>query len=89
MYWISAQTPAFYVSKDSISARFWTQEDNCYDVMLDINSNKFFATITADEKWVEKFELVSMKWFAELSMELINTIKKLIFSLFIMKNQTN
>lgn len=66
------------VNEDNIKAIFEKNEDDSYDVTLEINSNKFLINMTRSWNIIEQLEILAIKWFIEFSNKLILTIKKLI-----------
>ena len=66
------------VNEDNIKAIFEKNEDDSYDVTLEINSNKFLINMTRSLNIIEQLEILAIKWFIEFSNKLILTIKKLI-----------
>lgn len=66
------------ISIDNIKATFVGKEENKYDIILEINSNKFLIAMEAIADQIEQFEIVAIKWFIELSNKIITMVKKLI-----------
>ena len=66
------------VSLDNTSAIFTENADGSYDVILEINSNKFLITMHNIANEIESLEIIATKWFVELSNKIILMIKKLI-----------
>lgn len=63
---------------ENIKATFTEQEENTYDVTLEINSNKFLISIQHIADEIQQLEIIAVKWFIELSNKIILTLKKLI-----------
>ncbi len=70
------------VKFESISAAFTMIADKTYEVMLEINSNKFLIHFTTTMNKIEKFEIVAVKWFIDMSVSIMKTIKKIIYKLY-------
>ncbi len=67
----------------NIKATFSCGEDSFYDIVLEINSNKFFLSVQQISHQIEEFQVVCVKWFIELSNKLIFLLKQLVSHLFI------
>ena len=63
---------------DNVRAIFTENNDWSYDVILEINSNKFLITLQNIANQIESLEIVATKWFVEISNKIILMIKKLI-----------
>ncbi|MFA7717554.1 MAG: hypothetical protein WC875_02470 [Candidatus Absconditabacterales bacterium] len=63
---------------ENIKATFTEQEENTYDVTLEINSNKFLISIQHIADEIQQLEIIAVKGFIELSNKIILTLKKLI-----------
>lgn len=66
------------INEDNIKAIFEKNEDDSYDVTLEINSNKFLINIKRSWNIIEQLEILAIRWFIDFSNRLILTIKKLI-----------
>lgn len=66
------------INEDNVRAIFDRNEDDSYDVTLEINSNKFLVNIKNYWDLIENLEIIAIKWFVEFSNKLIQTIKRLI-----------
>lgn len=66
------------INEDNIRAVFEKNEDNSYDVTLEINSNKFLINMRNSWNAIEQLEILAIKWFIDFSNTLILTIKKLV-----------
>lgn len=66
------------VHLENIHAIFNKNLDGSYDVILEINSNKFLIVIQKIANEIEKLEIITSKWFIEISNKIIIMIKKLI-----------
>lgn len=63
---------------DNISAVFTENADGSYDVILEINSNKFLLVLHNVANQIESLEVIATKWFIEISNKIVLMIKKLI-----------
>jgi len=70
------------VDFENIKATFWKLTDNLYEVVLEINSNKFLIHFDVAMNRIEQFEIIAVKWFVELSMNILRTLRKIIFKLY-------
>jgi len=81
-YQTSLITPAILsqqsINFDNIRATFTNTAENFYDIVLELNSNKFLINIEAISDSIEKFEILSTKWFVELSNKIIMMLKNLV-----------
>lgn len=75
------------ITRNSIKASFTeTQKDN-YEVLLEVSSNKFLVNIVTDTTgMIQWFEIVTVKWFMELSKRVIEVIKNITSHLWKMCN---
>ncbi|MBU0627343.1 hypothetical protein KKG31_08605 [Patescibacteria group bacterium] len=62
----------------NIKATFSNVVDSFYDVALEINSNKFILNIETIGDAIERFEVIAVKGFVELSNKIITLLKKLV-----------
>lgn len=67
----------------NIKATFACAEDWFYDVVLEINSNKFFLSVQQIANQIQEFQIICVKWFIELNNKLIFLLKQLMVHLFI------
>lgn len=63
---------------DNIKATFVGIKENFYDIVLEINSNKFLISMEAIADTIEQFEIIATKGFIELSNRIITIVKKLV-----------
>ena len=63
---------------DNVRALFTENSDGSYDVILEINSNKFLIAIQNVANHIESLEIIATKGFVEISNKIILMIKKLI-----------
>ena len=66
------------VCLDNIHATFMENADGSYDVILEINSNKFLIAVEKIANQIERLEIIATKGFVEISNRIILMIKKLI-----------
>ncbi len=62
----------------NIKAAFVETQENTFDVVLEINSNKFVIAMQSFADQIYQFEIIAIKWFIELSNKIILTLKKLV-----------
>lgn len=67
---------------NSVKANFSAWEDGFYDVVLEVNSNKFFLSVQQVFDQIQEFSVVCVKWFIELTNTLILLLKQLVSQLF-------
>jgi len=63
---------------DNIKATFVSIKENMYDIVLEINSNKFLISMENIADSIEQFEIIAVKGFIELSNRIVGIVKKLI-----------
>lgn len=63
---------------DNIQALFTENADGSYDVVLEINSNKFLIAVHNIANRIERFEIIATKGFIEISNKIILMLKKLV-----------
>jgi len=66
------------VCLDNVHATFTENIDGSYDVILEINSNKFLISVEKIANQIERLEIIATKGFVEISNKIILIIKKLI-----------
>lgn len=66
------------IDDGNIKAMFYKNEDDSYDITLEINSNKFLINMRNCWNTVEQLEIIAIKWFVEFSNKLILTIKRVV-----------
>lgn len=66
------------VCLDNVHATFTENVDGSYDIILEINSNKFLITVEKIENQIERLEIIATKGFVEISNKIILMIKRLI-----------
>jgi len=67
---------------ENIKASFVQLWEDLYELVLEINSNKFLINFKATMNQIEQMEIVAIKWFVELSINIIKTIKKIVYMLY-------
>jgi len=72
-----------FVYLKNVKATFIPWVDWFYDVVLEINSNKFFLSVQHIFDHIEEFSIVCVKWFVELSNKLILLLRQLLSHLFL------
>ncbi|MEI7919889.1 MAG: hypothetical protein WCH65_07130 [bacterium] len=66
------------VSLENVHATFTETTYGSYDVILEINSNKFLIALHNVADQIESLEIIATKGFVEISNKIILMIKKLI-----------
>lgn len=67
------------VDLEGIRAMFTEVVDGVYDVVLEINSQKFLVRMWNDCDRIENFEVIATKWFVyDLTNNLVLTLKNLV-----------
>lgn len=66
---------------DNIKATFVNLE-GIQELLLEINSNKFLINFKTSMNRIEEMEIVAVKWFVELSLWVLRTIKKIVTKLY-------
>lgn len=67
---------------DNIGWSFYLVGENIYEVFLDINWNKFLFLIEIKMNKIEKFEIIAIKWFVDVSFRLLKLLKKIVYKLY-------
>ncbi|MFA5747480.1 MAG: hypothetical protein WC872_00020 [Candidatus Absconditabacterales bacterium] len=63
---------------DSVKATFSNIKDNVYDVILEINSHKFLISIENLFDEIQKFEIIAVKGFIEITNKFVSMLKVLV-----------
>ena len=69
-------------TNENINAFFYKIWDNEYEVLLEVNSNKFLIHIKTAMKKIEQFEILAVKGFVELSLGLLRLVKQIVYKLY-------
>ncbi len=67
---------------DQVKATFTKVTNAVHEVVLEINSHKFFIKIQAGLKSLEHFEIIAVKGFVELGMKIIRLLKNIVTKLY-------
>lgn len=70
------------VVRNSIRASFTEMQQNNYEVLLEVSSNKFLVNMVTDWTNVQAFEIIAVKWFMELSQRIIDLVKRVVLHLW-------
>lgn len=70
------------VNWNSVKAVFTELDVNNYEVLLEVSSNKFLVNMVADWDWVQYFEIISVKWFMEMTRKVMDLVRRLVFHLW-------
>ena len=62
----------------NIKAIFTELKTGVYDIILEVNSHKFLINIESNSNQIEKFEILSAKWFIEISNKIVLILRKLV-----------
>ncbi len=75
---------SFYkaISNESVNAVFHRVGENSYEVELEVNSNKFLLFFTTIMGKIEKFEIIAVKGFVNLSVNIVRILKKIVYKLY-------
>lgn len=68
---------------NAVKANFSAWENDFYDIVLEVNSNKFFLSVQQSFNQIQEFTIVCVKWFVELSNTLILLLRQLVSQLFL------
>lgn len=71
-----------HVSFEHIKANFVKIGEKLHEVVLEINSQKFFIHIKTGFKKLEQFEIIAVKWFLDLWVKVVHFLKKLVTALY-------
>ncbi|MEI6117789.1 MAG: hypothetical protein WCP92_00565 [bacterium] len=63
---------------DNVNALFTENGDGSYEVVLEINSNRFLIAVNNIADQIESLEIIATKGFIEISNKIILMIKRLI-----------
>lgn len=66
------------ICTENIKATFTPGANGTFDVVLEVNSNKFLICMQSIADQIEMFEIIAVKGFIELSNRIILTIRKLV-----------
>lgn len=66
------------ITMDNIKAVFTNIRENVYEVVLEISSHKFVISLENIFEKIEKFEILAVKWFMEITRKSVQTLKKLV-----------
>jgi len=69
-------------SRDHIKANFVKVGESLHEVVLEINSQKFFINISAGLEKLEHFEVVAVKGIVELWVKVMKLLKKVVSILY-------
>ncbi len=67
---------------DQVKATFTKVANAVHEVVLEINSHKFFIQIKAGFKSLEHFEIIAVKGFIELGMKIVKLLKNIVTKLY-------
>ncbi len=56
--------------------------EKMHDVVLEVNSQKFLIRIKAGLQKLEKFEVLAVRWFVELWVKVLNTLRRIVTVLY-------
>lgn len=67
------------VTRNSVKASFTEIQQSNYEVLLEVSSNKFLVKMVTDVSWIiQWFEIIAVKWFMELSKNVIKVVKSVV-----------
>jgi hypothetical protein len=67
---------------ENIKAIFNKIKENDYEVLLEVNSNKFLIHIKTAMNKIEEFEILAIKGFIEISLSLLKILKTIVYKLY-------
>lgn len=70
------------VNLDQVHATFNKVTEKVHEVLLEVNSHKFFISIKTGLQKLEKFEIIAVKGFVELGMKVVRFLKRLVTTLY-------
>ena len=71
------------VTWNSIKASFTELQQDNYEVLLEVSSNKFLVNMVTDAAGaIQWFEIIAVKWFMELSKRVIEVVKNVVSHLW-------
>lgn len=68
---------------NAVKANFCAGENDFYDVVLEVNSNKFFLSVQQVFDQIQEFHVVCVKGFVELTSTLVLLLRQLVSQLFL------
>jgi len=71
------------ISTNTMKAAFRKIQDSCYEVVLEVSSNKFLIQIKEIAGKIEQFEIVAIKSFMELTRKTISLLRCLTEHFFV------
>ncbi len=67
------------ITRNSVKASFTEIQQSNYEVLLEVSSNKFLVKMVTDVSWIiQWFEIIAVKWFMELSKNVIKVVKSVV-----------
>ncbi len=67
---------------EQVQASFTKFGEKMHDVVLEVNSQKFFIRIKAGLSKLEQFEVLAVRGFVELWVKILNALKKIVTVLY-------
>jgi len=67
---------------EQVQASFTKLWEKMHDVVLEVNSQKFFIRIKTWLASLEQFEVLAVKGFVELWVKVLNALKKIVTVLY-------
>ncbi len=67
---------------EQVNASFTKVNDTMHDVVLSVNSHKFLIRIKTGLQKLEQFEVIAVRWFVEMGMKILNTLKRIVSVLY-------
>ena len=68
---------------NAVKADFSAWDNDFYDIVLEVNSNKFFLSVQQACDQILEFNIVCVKGFVELTNTLIMLLRQLVSQLFL------
>jgi hypothetical protein len=67
---------------ENIMAIFKKVADDTYEILLEVNSNKFLILTKIGMNKIEQFEVLAVKGFVDLSLKLLRALKRIVYILY-------
>ncbi len=82
LFTCAGQVIVKFFKYENIVAIFRKIAENTYEIFLEINSNKFLILVKTGMNKIEQFEVLAVKGFVDLSLNLLRALKKIVYILY-------